>query len=75
MKNRGVNKSCGTESCLCPKTKSGPGRQDLLNHEWCSSKAQINGTIAHITAMFGFMIAGMILEDIRNKAQTLESES
>ena len=75
LKNRGVYKSCGTESCLCPKTESGPGRQDLLNHEWCSSKAQINGTIAHITAMFGFMIAGMILEDIRNKAQTLESES
>lgn len=71
LKNRGVNKSCGTEACLCPKTKNGPGRQDLLNHEWCSSKAQINGTVAHITAIFGFMIAGMVIQDIQQKVENL----
>ena len=27
-------------------------------------KVQINGTVAHITAIFGFMLAGLVLEDI-----------
>ena len=61
LENRGH--TCGTEKCMCPKAQNGPGDQSLLNHEWCSSKAQINGTLSHITAIFGFMLAGLIIED------------
>lgn len=68
LHNRGVNKTCGTSACLCPKAKTGPGVPELVNHEWCSSKAQINGTMAHITAIFGFMIAGLVIDDIYKKA-------
>ena len=64
LKNLGHNATCGTEQCMCPKAKNGPGDPSLLNHEWCSSKAQINGTMAHITAIFGFMLAGLVLGDI-----------
>ncbi|MCR5044695.1 MAG: tRNA threonylcarbamoyladenosine dehydratase [Bacteroidaceae bacterium] len=64
LRNRGENKSCGTSQCLCPKAQDGPGRADLLNHEWCTSKAQINGTIAHTTAIFGFTLAGLLIQDI-----------
>ena len=64
LENRGHNATCGTEKCMCPKAQNGPGDQSLLNHEWCSSKAQINGTLSHITAIFGFMLAGLIIEDI-----------
>ena len=67
LQNRGHNATCGTEQCMCPKAKSGPGNPDLLNHEWCSAKAQINGTMAHITAIFGFMLAGLIVEDACNE--------
>jgi tRNA A37 threonylcarbamoyladenosine dehydratase len=42
----------------------GPGDPNLVNHEWCSSKAQINGTVAHTTAIFGFMLAGLVIQDI-----------
>lgn len=63
LENKGENQSCGTSQCLCPKTEKGPGNPDLVNHEWCSSKAQINGTMAHITAIFGFMLAGLVLKD------------
>ena len=63
LTNRGHNATCGTEQCMCPKAKNGPGDQSLLNHEWCSSKAQINGTLAHITAIFGFMLAGLVVQD------------
>ena len=60
LENKGHNATCG----MCPKAKVGPGDPTLLNHEWCSSKAQINGTLAHITAIFGFMLAGLVIQDI-----------
>ena len=66
LENKGHNATCGTEQCMCPKAKNGPGDPNLLNHEWCSSKAQINGTLAHITAIFGFMLAGLVVQDVVN---------
>ncbi|MBE6331562.1 MAG: tRNA threonylcarbamoyladenosine dehydratase [Bacteroidales bacterium] len=68
LSNRGRNATCGTEQCMCPKAKMGPGDPSLVNHEWCSSKAQINGSMAHITAMFGFMLGGLVLSDIDRNA-------
>ena len=68
LENRGHNETCGTSACMCPKAKMGPGDPSLINHEWCSSKAQINGTMAHITAIFGFTIAGLVMNDIYTKA-------
>lgn len=62
LENRGHNATCGTEQCMCPKAQNGPGDPSLLNHEWCSSKAQINGTLAHITALFGMMLAGLVIQ-------------
>ncbi len=64
LANLGHNSTCGTEKCMCPKAKTGPGEPSLVNHEWCSSKAQINGTMAHVTAIFGFTIAGLVINDI-----------
>ncbi len=32
--------------------------------ETCSYKAQINGTACHVTAMFGFALAGLVINDI-----------
>lgn len=63
LENKGHNASCGTEKCMCPKAKNGPGDAALLNHEWCSSKAQINGSLMHITAIFGVTIAGLVVKD------------
>ncbi|GHT18907.1 tRNA threonylcarbamoyladenosine dehydratase [Bacteroidia bacterium] len=64
LANKGRNESCGTEKCLCPKSEMKIGNHALVNHEWCSSKAQINGTTAHITAIFGFMLAGLVMQDV-----------
>lgn len=64
LPNRGESVACGTSACMCPKAANGPGDPALLNHEWCSSKAQINGTLAHITGIFGFTLAGLVLKDI-----------
>lgn len=62
LSNKGHNGTCGTGQCVCPKAKMGPGDPSLLNHEWCSSKVQINGTVAHITAIFGFMLASLVIQ-------------
>ena len=64
LPNRGHCQSCGTEKCMCPKAQNGPGDPDLLNHEWCSSKAQINGTTVHVTAIFGMTLSGLVIDDI-----------
>ena len=63
LQNRGAATACGTERCMCPKAADGPGDAALLNHEWCSSKAQINGSLMHITSMFGVIIGGLVIED------------
>lgn len=76
LPNAGANSTCGTSACMCPKAKDGPGDPDLLNHEWCSSKAQINGTLAHITAIFGFTLAGLIVQDaVERLAQEVPEDS
>lgn len=62
LDNKGANESCGTLQCMCPKVKDGEDTDDLHNHEWCSSKAQINGSLMHITAIFGLTLAGLILK-------------
>lgn len=62
----GSGTTCGTDKCLCPKNRNAAGDPDLADHEWCSKKAQINGTMAHITAIFGFTLAGLVMQDIYN---------
>lgn len=63
LPNRGAATSCGSERCLCPKRE---GSDDpLANHEWCSSKAQINGSLMHITAIFGLTLAGLVIGGLR----------
>ena len=83
MQNMGVNKACGTGGCLCPKAKllsgergtdtavyDAPGDQQLVEHEWCTSKAQINGSLCHITASFGMAIAGIVINDTVERQDT-----
>ncbi len=64
LPNKGAETTCGTSACMCPKAIIAAGNPELINHEWCSSKAQINGTSAHITAIFGFMLAGLVMNDL-----------
>lgn len=67
LENRGAGTSCGTDKCLCPKSRNAPGDPHLADHEWCSQKAVINGTVAHITAIYGFTLAGLIIQHIYNE--------
>jgi len=62
LQNTGERLSCGTGNCLCPHSADGPGSPELLNHEWCGKKAVINGSLAHITGIFGLTLAGLIIQ-------------
>lgn len=67
LENKGRQSSCGTDKCVCPKTTGAPGEESLANHEWCSSKATINGSLMHITSMFGLTLSGLIMKDIYSR--------
>jgi len=68
LPNAGQNRSCGTAACLCPRVANGPGEPQLLNHEWCSQKAVINGSLAHITGIFGLTLAGLVIQRLHGDA-------
>lgn len=42
--------------------------------EQCDYKAQINGSVAHITGIFGLTLAGMVISDIYNKNKEEEKQ-
>lgn len=40
------------------------GDPALANHTWDTKKAQINGTVMHVTAIFGLHLASLVIQDI-----------
>lgn len=38
--------------------------------QWDARKAQINGSLVHITAVFGFTLASLVVQDVRQKVNT-----
>ncbi|NWJ50806.1 MAG: tRNA threonylcarbamoyladenosine dehydratase [Bacteroidetes bacterium] len=75
LDNMGSGSSCGTDKCMCPKNINGAGDPELADHEWCSKKAIINGTVAHITAIFGFTLAGLVIQAIYNENPIQEEKT
>jgi len=73
LENMGNINSCGTDQCLCPKNTAEEGDPELSTHEWCSKKAVINGTTAHITAIFGFTLSGLVIKDLYAKMNNVLS--
>lgn len=43
------------------------GIEDDVQHKLRSKKVRTNGTIAHITAIFGFTLSGLVVQDINKK--------
>lgn len=41
----------------------------LPEHDWHTAKVHTNGTIAHITAIFGFMLSSLVIQDIIRKKE------
>ena len=41
----------------------------LAENDWHAAKVHTNGTIAHTTAIFGFMLAGLVIQDIIQQSE------
>ena len=67
LHNLGTSFTCGTDQCVCSNKEEVPGDPALADHNWNNSKAQINGTAAHITAIFGFTLASLVVNDLYQK--------
>jgi len=59
-----VSLVCGTATCMCPKTACSDSGDTVDIHEWCSSKKKINGSAVHVTGTFGFILAGLVVQDV-----------
>jgi tRNA A37 threonylcarbamoyladenosine dehydratase len=54
---------CGTGQCACSHQKTETAAEDDENPDWCARKARVNGTAVHVTAVFGFTLAGLVVQD------------
>ena len=59
---------CGTADCFCPKRMTTAAGECLDAHEWCGNKAHINGSMVHVTAVFGMFLASLVVNDVVAKA-------
>jgi tRNA A37 threonylcarbamoyladenosine dehydratase len=66
----GPDDGCGTSTCFCPgravapPSGAGGGEHLSVTREWCSTKARINGSLVHMTATFGMVLAGLVIQDV-----------
>lgn len=73
LENLGDDTSANIDNSQFEVTHDNTGKAELLTHDWNNTKAQINGTMAHITAIFGFMIAGIVMQEItKNNKEDIE---
>ena len=64
---------CGSGDCPCARDRE----KFCANHDeapvdWCGMKKQINGALVHITGIFGFMLAGLVIQDIADSLKNPE---
>ncbi len=64
LPNLGVPELCGTEVCICRASGHSLGEEAPAENDWHAAKVHTNGTIAHTTAIFGFTLAGLVIQKI-----------
>jgi tRNA A37 threonylcarbamoyladenosine dehydratase len=64
LTNHGHEAACDTTQCVRHEAMEEPGDPAPQSPEGSTPKAHANGTIAHVTAIFGFTLAGLVIEDI-----------
>jgi tRNA A37 threonylcarbamoyladenosine dehydratase len=70
LENKGAGLKYESVDSQENEIKNLPGDPDLANHDWSTKKAVINGTLVHITAIYGFTLAGLVIKDIYNSVET-----
>ncbi len=52
---------------LCVYSEELPLQNKGVTDENCDYKAVINGSLSHITGIFGLTLAGLVIDDVRRK--------
>ncbi|MGN0282894.1 MAG: ThiF family adenylyltransferase [Prevotella sp.] len=60
LENKGHDSACGADETICPRA----GKNGAIDHDTCAGKAQTNGSLMHITAIFGMTIAGLVIKHL-----------
>jgi tRNA A37 threonylcarbamoyladenosine dehydratase len=61
---------CGTGKCACSHSPQHPPEQgvgqtgDESSPDWCAQKKRVNGAVVHVTAVFGFALAGLVIQSL-----------
>ena len=59
---------CGTGQCACTRPAAPTTAEDENdNPDWCAQKARVNGTAVHVVAVFGFALAGLVIQDVTSQ--------
>jgi len=64
LDNKGSEVLSEMEKSFQSETDNSPSDLELANQELINKKVVVNGTVAHITAIYGFTLAGLIIQDI-----------
>lgn len=67
LENQGTASQCGTDQCICKEKGNSLADENQKENDWHAAKVHTNGTIAHTTAIFGFTLAGLVIQDILKK--------
>ena len=67
--NKGTAGPCGAEECVCAKAHAEISPLAASGH---TRKAQTNGSLMHITAIFGLTIAGLVIQDLAERVSQKE---
>jgi tRNA threonylcarbamoyladenosine dehydratase len=59
--------ACGTHRCFCH-------HEDPDHKDWCDTKLVINGSAMHVTASFGMALAGLVLQNVRERTMIADIE-
>ena len=66
LENRGSADALLTEATTADVHPSDANSADQASAELNAKKKQVNGSLVHITAIFGFTLAGLIIDEIIN---------
>lgn len=65
------NKTFPAKKFMCVYSEELPmpnkGDRTLVENESAGNKKQINGSLSHVTGVFGFTLAGLVMQDIQKK--------
>ncbi|MGL1900532.1 MAG: tRNA threonylcarbamoyladenosine dehydratase [Fibrobacterales bacterium] len=62
----------GSHHCYCSSTVKDAPDEKFEAHDWCHTKAEINGSVAHMTIIYGNVLASMVIRNVIQKVTDLE---